>query len=176
MRDLKRPNAMMPAWRQLTEEGFEVFTPFETKIVVKNGKRVKETVPVIRDLLFVRSSRNLLDPTVQRTDTLQYQYKKGGAYCEALTVPAQEMEQFMRFADSGEKVKYYRPDEITPGMLGAHVRILADGPLYGAEGRLRSLRGSKKRRVVVELTGLLAVEAEIHPDFIELIQQTGNTC
>lgn len=169
MRDLKRPNAKMPAYRQLTEEGFEVFTPFETKIVTNHGKRTKVTVPVIRDLLFVHSSHNLLDSTVQRTDTLQYRYKKGGAYCEALVVPTREMEQFMQVVNSGAKVKYYQPEEITPDMLGANIRILAEGPLYGTEGRLRSLRGSKKKRLIVELTGVLAVEVEVLPDFIELI-------
>lgn len=169
MRDLKRPNAKLPAYRQLTELGFQVFTPLETRIVVKGGRRTKETVPVIRDLLFVNTSRNRLDPTVLRTDTLQYRYKKGGAYCEPIVVPTREMEQFMRVADSGQKVKYYRPEEITPGMLGASIRLLADGPLYGVEGRLRSIRGSKKKRLVVELPGLLAVEVEVQPDFIELI-------
>ena len=169
MRDLKRPNAKLPAYRRLSEQGFEVFTPLDTRIVVRGGKRTKETVPVIHDLLFVHSSRNLLDAIVQRTDTLQYRYKKGGAYCEALTVPIREMEQFMQVVTSGEKVRYYRPEEITPDMLGASIRILAEGPLYRAEGRLRSLRGSKKRRLIVELTGLLAVEVEVQPDFIELI-------
>lgn len=169
MRDLKRPNAKLPAYRQLADEGHEVFTPLETRIVENGGKRRKVTVPVIRDLLFVHSARNRLDPTVRRTDTLQYRYKKGGTYCEPLIVPRREMEQFMQVVNSGAQVRYYRPDEITPGMLGAAIRILANGPLYGAEGRLRSVRGSKKRRLVVELTGLLAVEVEVQPDFIELI-------
>lgn len=51
MRDLKRSNAKQPAYRLLEDMGIEVFTPMVWKILVRNGKRVREEVPFMRDLL-----------------------------------------------------------------------------------------------------------------------------
>lgn len=42
MRDLKRPNAKHPAYKQLEELGFEVFVPMKWFLSVKQGKRVRE--------------------------------------------------------------------------------------------------------------------------------------
>lgn len=86
MRDLKRANAKHPAYCQLQEAGFEVFTPMTTRISIRAGKRVREDVPFVRDLLFVHTTRDNLDPIVSRTATLQYRYVKGGRYLEAMTV------------------------------------------------------------------------------------------
>lgn len=38
MRDLKRANAKLPAYKQLEEAGFRVFTPMTTKIMEISGK------------------------------------------------------------------------------------------------------------------------------------------
>ena len=52
MRDLTRPNAKMPAFRMLSERGFEVFTPMVTKLSVSPaGKKLRLHVPAIHDLL-----------------------------------------------------------------------------------------------------------------------------
>lgn len=167
MRDLKRPNAKLPAYRQLSDAGFEVFTPLMPKIMTRGTKRVKESVPVIHDLLFVNSTRSFLDPVVARTDTLQYRYVKGGGYCDPLVVPTQDMERFIHAVESGARVDYYRPDEIPRSMYGSRIRIIDDGPLNGYEGILLTVRGSKKRRVLVELPGILTAAIEVVPDFIQ---------
>lgn len=65
MRDLKRPNAKQPAYKFLREEGFEVFVPTKSQIITRNGKKVVEEIPVIRDLLFVHTEKERLDPTLQ---------------------------------------------------------------------------------------------------------------
>lgn len=136
MRDLKRPNAKLPAYLQLSAAGFEVFTPLMQKILIRGSKRVKATVPVIHDLLFVNSTRSVLDPVVARTETLQYRYVKGGGYCEPLVIPSADMDRFIHAVDSGAHVDYYRPDEIPRSMYGTRIRIIGDGPLNGYEGIL----------------------------------------
>lgn len=50
MRDLKRANAKLPAYKQLSNENFEVFTPMKEQLSVRGGKRIREDVPFIRDL------------------------------------------------------------------------------------------------------------------------------
>ena len=47
MRDLKRPNAKLPAYKQLSDEHLEVFTPMQWRLKLKNGKRIREEVPFI---------------------------------------------------------------------------------------------------------------------------------
>ena len=47
MRDLKRPNAKLPAYKQLSDEHLEVFTPMQWRLKLKNGKRIRE-VPLCR--------------------------------------------------------------------------------------------------------------------------------
>lgn len=39
MRDLKRPNAKEPAYKQLGELGIEIFTPLRWHLSIKKGKR-----------------------------------------------------------------------------------------------------------------------------------------
>ena len=80
MRDLKRPNAKLPAYQQLIEDGFEVFTPMRWQIATVGGRRTRQRVPYIADLLFVFASRNDLDPVVDVTPTLQYRFAHGLPY------------------------------------------------------------------------------------------------
>lgn len=60
MRDLKRANAKLPAYKQLLNEHFEVFTPMKEQLSVHGGKRTREEVPFIQDLLFVHDTQEAL--------------------------------------------------------------------------------------------------------------------
>lgn len=168
MRDLKRANAKHPAYCQLQEAGFEVFTPMTTRISIRAGKRVREEVPFVRDLLFVHTTRDSLDPIVSRTATLQYRFVKGGRYLEAMTVREAEMQRFI-FAVSGvERPRFYKIEEITPSLYGRRIRIVG-GRLDGYEGRLVTTRGSRTRRLLITLEGLLAADVEVQPEYIHFL-------
>lgn len=170
MRDLKRPNAKLPAYKQLGEEGFKVFTPMTTKIVEKGGRQTRVEVPYVADLLFVCSEKETLDKAVRKIDTLQYRYLKGAAYGTPMTVSAKEMDRFIAAVSFVKTPKYYTPQEITPNMYGAKVRMVCDGPLNGFEGKLLKVRGSGKKRFLVELPGLLAASIEVcSSDYIEVL-------
>ena len=169
MRDLTRPNALRPAYVRLAEAGFDVFTPLHWVLTQTSGKRQRRQVPVVHDLLFVRSEREALDPVVDATATLQYRYRRGGAYCEPLTVPTADMERFIRAVRSADatEVRYYTPDELTSSMIGREVTIHG-GTLDGYRGRLLRLRGSNKRRLLVSLTGLLTAAVEVAAEYITI--------
>lgn len=169
MRDLKRANAKLPAYKALREQEVEVFTPMKWQLRTCRGKRVREEVPFIRDLLFVHAARPVLDPLVQGMSTLQYRYVRGAAYCDPMTVPDAEMERFIRAVGSTESPRYYLPEEITPEMLGRRIRIVG-GPLDGHEGSLLTTRGSRVRRLLVELPQLLAVSVEVNPEYIQFVR------
>ena len=168
MRDLKRSNAKLPAYKQLANEGIEVFTPMKQLLVKKQGRKVRAEVPFLQDLLFVRSSRSALDPIISKTPTLQYRYMKGGRYCEPLTVPDAEMERFVHAAGTTESPLYYLPTEITPAMYGRKIHIIG-GPLDRYEGRLLKVKGHRTKYLLVELQGFLAVGVTVDSEYIRFI-------
>lgn len=164
MRDLKRPNAKMPAYRSLSAAGMEVFVPLTRR---RGGKGEWEERPLVHGLLFVHARRCELDPVVGRSATLQYRYLPR-RYREPMTVPEADMERFILAVTSSPSFRYYRPEEVTAQMCGRRIRIVG-GTLDGLEGRLLTTRGSKVRRLLVELPGLLAVGVEVNPDYVQLL-------
>jgi transcription antitermination factor NusG len=169
LRDLKRSNAIQPAFKLLTELGIEVFTPTQWRLVVRNGKKVRREVAVMHDLLFAYDTRKNLDPIIAKTETLQYRYKRGGKYCEPIIVPEDDMNRFINAVRAAEEPKYYSVDEISSLNCGKQIRIVG-GQLDGQEGKLLTVRGSKVKRLVIELKNLLAVSVEIKDEYIQLMQ------
>jgi Transcription termination factor nusG. len=168
MRDLKRPNAKLPAYKQLSDESIEVFTPMRWHLALKNGKRVREKVPFIRDLLFVHATQEVIHPLVRKIPTLQYRYLKGGGYCRPMIVADWDMERFIHAVKSSENPRYYLPEEVSDVMCGRMIRIIG-GPFEGYEGRLLTTRGSKVKRLLVELPNFFWVGVEVSPDLIEIL-------
>lgn len=161
MRDLKRPNAKERAYQHLSNLGFEVFTPLTTRIKDIGGKRTRREEPFIADLLFVHTTKDRLDKIVATTQTLQYRFLRGKPFGTPMTVPDKEMYAFIAAVTTLPSTKYYTIDEITPAMYGKRVRLVCDGPLNGHEGTLLKIKGARKKRLILELPGLLALTAEI---------------
>lgn len=172
LRDLKRANSKSPAYKVLAEEGFEVYTPMQTRIAERNGKRIKETVPVIRDLVFIHTTRELLDPLIKKTPTLQYRYVKGMPQGTPMIVPTQQMETFIGAISNFSNPQYLRPEDITQSMIGAKIRIISNGVMNNREGHLLKVVGSRKKRMLVSIPELLVAAVEItSADYIEVIEE-----
>lgn len=167
MRDLKRTNARQPAYMMLAEKMISVFTPMTWRLFMEHGRRVRRKVPFMHDLLFVRECRSTLDPIVAKTPTLQYRWLRA-TYREPMTVPDADMERFIRASCATDTPEYFLPEEIGPSLHGRCIRIIG-GPLDGYEGRLLTTRGSKVKRLLVELPGLIAVGVEVSPEYIQLV-------
>ena len=167
MRDLTRSNAKMPAYKMLQERGVRCFTPMTEQIIVRNGRRVRCVVPYIHDLVFVCGTRDELDPIVARVATLQYRYLRGRV---PMTVRTKDMERFIAavgitvLSSRGD----YAGDEITPAMRSRMVRIIG-GRLDGYEGWLLAIRGSRAKRLLIELPMLLSAAVEVEPEYIQLL-------
>lgn len=164
MRDLKRRNAKMPAYKLFDNLKIRFFTPMVWRLVTRHGKRIKEEVPFIQDLLFVHGTRQAVDPIVEKYDTVQYRYVRGG-YKIPMTVRETDMQRFIDAVNSTENPQYYKPEEITPDMIGRKVRIVG-GPLDGYEGNLQKMQGARTKRLFVELPNLLAAAVEVQPEYI----------
>lgn len=168
MRDLKRANAKLPAYKLLEEFHIKVFTPMVWKVVLSKGKTTRKEVPYLSDLVFVYSSRRTLDPIVTRVPTLQYRFVKGGKRMP-MTVRNEDMDRFIKAVDTMNHPCFYTPEEIKPSMIGKKVRIVG-GPLDGCEGRLQKMRGAHTKRLFVELPNLLTAAVEVQPEFVQLLK------
>lgn len=167
MRDLTRSNAKLPAYKMLKEKNIKFFTPMELKIIVRNGIRKREKVPFMHDLIFVFDTREVLDPIVARIDTFQYRYLRHTNRIP-MTVRREDMERFICAVESVESPHYHTMEEITPEMHKRKIRIIG-GRLDGFEGYLLTVRGSKVKRLLVELPTLLAASVEVESEYIQLI-------
>jgi hypothetical protein len=167
LRDLKRANAKRLAYQVFLENDIEVFTPKKWKLSVVKGKKVRREVPCIPDLLFVHDSRERIDPIVDVVSTIQYRWLRN-KFREPMTVSDAEMTRFIQAVRSTESPRYFLPEEITPSMLGRAIRMVG-GTLDGYEGTLLTTRGSRVKRLLVELPGLLTVGVEVNPDYIQFI-------
>ena len=133
MRDLARPNAKNPAYKQLQampEMKDCVFVPLKQHVFMEFGKRVVRFIPYMPDLVFVHKSREELDPIVRKMELLQYRYVRGGK----------------------------------------QIRIIG-GRLNGFEGRLMSKKGSKFKRLLIDLRECnLAAAIQVESEFIQLMK------
>lgn len=171
MRDIKRPNALNPAYKMLKLKGFEVFTPLKEVIVKRFKKKIIDKVPVIPDLLFVHSTRRLIDPVEYATPTLRYRFVRGGKYREATIVRDEDMNRFMAAVEGDPTAKYYTIGEMKPDMIGQKVHIFG-GPLDGFEFPLLKLRGSRKKRVIVEIPSFIVAITEVKDfDYIQIVKE-----
>ncbi len=168
LRDLKRSNALLPAYKQLSQLGIEIFTPMRWRMSIKGGKKIRQEIPVIQDLLFAYDTRQALDPIIAKTSTLQYRYKKGGKYCEPIIVSEEDMNRFINAVRATDNPKFYSVEELNTIKRGQNIRIVG-GQLDGQEGKLLSVKGSKYKRLVIELSNLLAVSVEIQDEYIQVI-------
>ncbi len=167
MRDLKRANAKEPAYKLLEGKKMEVFVPMKWRLVTRGGVRIREEVPFMPDLLFVHETRINLDPVVDKTRTLQYRWLRR-TWREPMTVADTDMERFIEAVNADENPKYYLPEELTPDMFGRSVRIIG-GAMDGYSGKLLSVRGSKFKRLMVEIPNLLVAAVSVEPEFITFI-------
>lgn len=78
------------------------------------------------------------------------------------------MEKFIFAISNTDSLIYYKPGELTEKMYGKRVRIVG-GMLDQYEGRLLSVKGMRKRRLIVELPTLVTAAVEVEPDFIQII-------
>lgn len=165
MRDLTHYHSKSPAYKMLDGLKIENFTPKVQKLVVRGGKRERIEVPFIHDLVFVHDSRLNIDPIVEKVPTFQYRFLKGRL---PMTVRDKEMEQFKKAVETSEFPQFYRPQEVTPDMRKRKIRIIG-GNLDGYEGTLVTVRGSKVKRLLVELPTLIAAAIEVETEYIQFL-------
>lgn len=154
----------------LDKLGIENFVPMRYQAVRKRtGSMARELLPAIHNLIFVRGSKPCVSQAKKDILWLQWLTRSEDGKNVPVTVPDKDMEQFIAVTNTyNEHLIYIQPDEIDL-RKGTPVRILG-GPFNGFEGTFIKVKGSRKKRVVVMLKGIVGVAmAEITPDLLEIL-------
>lgn len=160
----------MEAQRLLAKASIECFVPMCYKVVVRSGKKRRAWLPAVSNLIFVRTTRPLIQETKKYIPFLQYLTRPEGGKNIPIVVPDEQMEQFIAVCRSHEdKLVYLSGEEISRLGKGTQVRIIG-GVFDGVKGTFVRVKGCRSRRVVVQVQGIVAVVlAEVQPDLIEVI-------
>lgn len=141
------------------ELGIENFIPMRYEFVLVDGNNCRRLVPGVRNLIFVRSTRELitgLKNTDSRLAPLRYMVSRPLAderMAEIITVSDRDMDNFINACRVAENIEYLRYDPFLD-RPGRRVRIV-EGPFAGVEGVVKRIR--KNRKVVVLISGVVAV-------------------
>ncbi len=149
----------------------ENFIPMHYKYVEKKGQKIRVLVPVINNLVFVKTSRAVLNKV--KTDVelrIPVRYMMDRIKNEPMIVPDSQMNNFLSVAKTcDDQLIYLDPAEVL-FRRGDKVRI-TEGPLAGVVGEFLRIKGD--RRVVVSVDGLMSVAtAYIAPYQLERIEES----
>ena len=78
------------------------------------------------------------------------------------------LDRFIYAVNGMDLPRYYLPEELTPSMFGRKIRIIG-GYLDGYEGYLLTTRGSRVKRLLVDLPNWITAAVEVNPEFIQLL-------
>lgn len=137
------------------------------------GRPRKRNVPAVRNLIFIHSSQK--DITEMKMYKAHYQPLRymtdrtvEGHIARILTIPDQQMDQFIRVATAADKQATVHEWSDFFDKPGDRVRITG-GDFKGVEGVIRRIKRNK--HVVVELKGIaVAILTFVPPAWIEKIE------
>lgn len=155
----------------LQAKGVECFIPMVPTILQKrNGVKSRQLVPAIHNLIFVHTSKSIIQELKRGVDYLQYRTTPKNGKNIPIIVPDKQMQQFIAVTQAvGEELTYLRPEEVDIEK-GAKVRIHG-GAFDGTEGIFVKIHGKRNPRVVLLIQGVVAVAmAEISAEYIEVIK------
>lgn len=150
--------------------GLECFVPLQYKVVTRSGgRRVRELLPAVQNLFFVRATKTAIQDAKRGLDYVQYLTRAEGPVRKPLVVPDVQMQGFMAVANTWlDSLIYLRPEEVNL-RPGSHVKIIG-GQFDGLTGNFVRVKGARNRRLVIILDGITAIAAEITPDLIQPLE------
>ena len=161
---------------ELDRLGIECFVPMTYRVEEsrndgitdkrKHGETelLRELVPAINNLIFVRSTQERISGLKRSNEVLEpLRYMMDHTAEEAhviMTVPDRQMENFMRVATMTDDSVMFLDENTIVGKEGKRVMVMG-GAFEGVEGVIRRVKRCK--RVVVELEGVASVAIAFVP-------------
>lgn len=161
----------LKAKEYLQAKSIECFVPMVNALVEKrSGAKIRKQVPAIHNLIFVHTSKNVIQEIKRGVDYLQYRTMPREGKNIPIIIPDRQMQQFIAVTQTAnEGLIYMRPEEVNIAK-GTRVRVHG-GAFDGTEGIFVKIQGKRKPRVVLLIQGVAAVAlAEISTEFIEIIK------
>lgn len=158
--------------RLLDKMNIENFIPMHYSVVLhRDGKKTRELIPAIHNLIFVKTTKTIIQEAKQQILFLQYYTRPENGKNVPIVVPEAQMRQFIVVCNTdNEKLIFLKPGEVDL-KKGTKVRIHG-GALDGIEGFFIKLQGVRDKRVVVQIDGITAVAtAVVKSDLIEVVSQ-----
>lgn len=150
----------------------ESYVPMRYERKKIKGRSKMIPVPAIPNLIFVKADLSQLDKVKTEVDFLHNILIKNtdGNALEPIIVPELDMVRFMRIvSDAQEKVRYV-DTELNSQIISAGTRVRVIGGQYeGYEGILCRPKGSRAKKVLIDVCGLAPVEMPVID--IELLTQ-----
>ena len=151
------------------KNGMTYFIPKQKVIRTYQGKKVITTEPVIHSLVFVfASQKQIVNFKRYIFNDLQFVSWKRYDSTNYLTIPAKQMDDFIRMCTQKEQeVTFYTPDEI-PLEKGQKVRVHG-GVFDKMEGILIKTYKKRNKQLAVIIPDILAASANVDPEYLEII-------
>ena len=147
--------------------GLEYFIPKQKVLRTVKVKKVFFMVPVIHSLVFVHAShQKIVDFKHNYYYDLQFVTWKSGGELVYLTVPDEDMTIFIKVCKQISEINKEK-DKINIEK-GKRVRVHG-GPFDQVEGYFIKVAKKRGRQLVVIIPDLLAVSAEVKPEYIQII-------
>ena len=160
----------LKAKQTLESHSVRCFVPMKYAIVndPRQGK-VRRLVPAISNLIFVYTTRSIIQDLKSTMRWLQYLTSHEDGRNVPIIVPEYQMQQFMAVCEThDERLVYLAPDEVNLDE-GTPVRIVGT-PFDGVEGTFIRVEKSRKNRVVVLVQGVAAVMiTELTDGYIQVL-------
>ncbi len=155
----------------LDAEKIENFIPMHYEYIKKADRKIRKLVPVVHNLIFVRSSLQCIEDIRQSIAlSLAVRYIFNQELRRPITIPDSQMRSFIAVSGNYEEQIVYLDPVATALQKGDRVRVTG-GIFEGVEGVIIRVKGD--RRVSVCIQGVMAVAtAYIHPSLIERISDS----
>lgn len=153
----------------LDKEKIRSFIPMRYELRLVKGRKIRELVPVIHNLIFVYATSSQIQSVKAKAEYLQYIVNTRSG--EKIIVPEEQMRRFIAVTGTyNEQLLWFEAGEVNL-TKGTKVRVTG-GEFEGQEGVLVKVKGARDRRVVVAIQGVIAVAmATVHPSLIEALPE-----
>ena len=151
------------------KNGLKYFIPKQKTVRTRDGRKIICTEPVIHSLVFVfASQKQIVNFKRYICNDLQFVSWKRYDSTSYLTIPAKQMDDFIRMCTQKEQeVTFYTPDEI-PLEKGQKVRVHG-GVFDKMEGILVKTYKKRNKQLVVIIPDILAASANVDPEYLEIL-------
>lgn len=154
----------------LSGKGIEVYVPMATVVKKIRGIKRKVSQPAISSLIFVCATKEQIQQAKQGVDYLQYITRKLDGRNVPITIPDDQMNQFVNIVqdDTIEKT-FFAPGEVNFSE-GTKVRVHG-GPFDGYEGVYIRRKERGKEEFVIDFTGIFSLSTtSVTPDLLEVLK------